>query len=84
MNFVRTYKADSLNIARSDDRRILKAHPFRLSVTWSDGYFAAAALPALTEAGFAQTPTEAVNQASGPELAGGPGQPVAVIERPTS
>ncbi|WP_458246837.1 hypothetical protein [Streptomyces sp. MAI_2237] len=28
----------SLNIARSDDWRILKVHAFRLSVSWSDGY----------------------------------------------
>lgn len=54
--------AVSLSIARSDDWRILKTYPFRLSVSWSDGYFAAT-LPALTEAGFGQTLVEAVNQA---------------------
>lgn len=51
-----------LDIARSDDWRILKAHPFRLYVSWSDGYFAAT-LPALTEAGFGQTLDAAVNRA---------------------
>ncbi|MGW1364535.1 hypothetical protein ACWCQP_44915 [Streptomyces chartreusis] len=51
-----------LNIARSDDWRILKAHPFRLYISWSDGYFAAT-LPALVEAGFGRTLAEAVNRA---------------------
>lgn len=51
-----------LDIARSDNWRILKAHPFRLYVSWSDGYFAAT-LPALTEAGFGRTLAAAVNHA---------------------
>jgi hypothetical protein len=52
-----------LDIARSDVWRILKAHRFRLYVSWSDGYFAAN-LPALTEAAFGQTVAEDVNRAA--------------------
>ncbi|MYS36331.1 hypothetical protein K388_06980 [Streptomyces sp. KhCrAH-43] len=52
-----------IEIASADSWKLLKSHPFRLRVSWSDGYYAAS-VAALAEASFGRTVAEAVNGAA--------------------
>jgi len=49
-------------MASADSWKLLKSHPFRLRVSWSDGYYAAS-VAALAEASFGRTVAEAINGA---------------------
>ncbi|MEU8523397.1 hypothetical protein [Streptomyces sp. NPDC048577] len=51
-----------IEMASADSWKLLKSHPFRLRVSWSDGYYAAS-VAALAEASFGRTVAEAINGA---------------------